>query len=229
MWYRGPKAITDAIDHAKFFSRSHDAVVRIYDQAGNVIKTHEQAGDFKEWWNFFFILSGVCSLVTFRRGWKGMETIRDNGHSDRVGKKCQRIAGLKALLKEWELSGDLDLDYISTEEHVRSWRIRGNGRFVVSEQSRKRHAAKQTLLLVLPIWRLRTQRQTRIKQTVRVSQRHVFNSLLASEKDFFDWRLSFCVIFFSWVSWNWKALGLWNSVQKTDQRIFNGKRGFDES
>jgi hypothetical protein len=49
-----------------------------------------------------------------------METIRDNGHSDRVGKKCQRIAGLKALLKEWELSGDLDLDYISTEEHVRS-------------------------------------------------------------------------------------------------------------
>jgi hypothetical protein len=49
MWYRGPKAITDAIDHAKFFSRSHDAVVRIYDQTGNVIETHEQAGDFKEW------------------------------------------------------------------------------------------------------------------------------------------------------------------------------------
>jgi hypothetical protein len=48
MWYRGPKAITDAIDHAKFFSRSHDAVVRIYDQAGNVIETHEQADAFKE-------------------------------------------------------------------------------------------------------------------------------------------------------------------------------------
>jgi hypothetical protein len=41
-----------------------------------------------------------------------METIRDNGHSDQVVKKCQRIAGLKALLKEWEISGDLDLDYI---------------------------------------------------------------------------------------------------------------------
>jgi hypothetical protein len=49
MWYRGPKAITDAIDHAKFFSRSHDAVVRIYDRAGNVIETHEQAGEFKKW------------------------------------------------------------------------------------------------------------------------------------------------------------------------------------
>ena len=41
-----------------------------------------------------------------------METIRDNGHSDRVVKKCKRIAGLKALLKEWELSGNLDPDYI---------------------------------------------------------------------------------------------------------------------
>jgi hypothetical protein len=49
MWYRGPKATTDAIDHAKFFSRSHDAVVRIYDQAGNVIETHEHTAEFNEW------------------------------------------------------------------------------------------------------------------------------------------------------------------------------------
>ncbi len=48
MWYRGPKAISDAINHAKFYSRSHNAVIRIYDEAGNVIETHEQAGDFKE-------------------------------------------------------------------------------------------------------------------------------------------------------------------------------------
>jgi hypothetical protein len=48
MWYRGRKAITHAIDYAKFFSRSHDAVIRIYDQAGKVIETHEHAGDFKE-------------------------------------------------------------------------------------------------------------------------------------------------------------------------------------
>ena len=41
-----------------------------------------------------------------------METIRDNGHSGRVIKKYQRIAGLKALLKEWELSDNLDLNYI---------------------------------------------------------------------------------------------------------------------
>jgi hypothetical protein len=29
-------------------SRSHDAVIRVYDAAGNVIETHEQSGDFKE-------------------------------------------------------------------------------------------------------------------------------------------------------------------------------------
>jgi hypothetical protein len=28
---------------------SHDAVIRVYDDAGSVIETHDQAGDFKEW------------------------------------------------------------------------------------------------------------------------------------------------------------------------------------
>jgi hypothetical protein len=31
------------------FSRSHDAVIRVYDETGNVIETHEHKGDFKEW------------------------------------------------------------------------------------------------------------------------------------------------------------------------------------
>lgn len=42
LWYRGPNAIRDAIVHAKFISRSHDAVIHVYDDAGNVIETHEQ-------------------------------------------------------------------------------------------------------------------------------------------------------------------------------------------
>lgn len=33
---------------ASFFSRSHDAVIRVLDAAGNVIETHEQAGEFRE-------------------------------------------------------------------------------------------------------------------------------------------------------------------------------------
>ena len=28
--------------------RSHDAVIRVYDDAGNVIETYEHKGDFKE-------------------------------------------------------------------------------------------------------------------------------------------------------------------------------------
>jgi hypothetical protein len=42
------KRAANAIDHAKFRSRSHNAVIRVYDEAGNVIETHEHTGDFKE-------------------------------------------------------------------------------------------------------------------------------------------------------------------------------------
>jgi len=30
-------------------SRAADAVIRVYDEAGNVVETHEQTGDFKGW------------------------------------------------------------------------------------------------------------------------------------------------------------------------------------
>jgi hypothetical protein len=43
LWYDEP----NAIGYAKHRSRSHDAVIRVYDNAGNVIETHEQQGDFK--------------------------------------------------------------------------------------------------------------------------------------------------------------------------------------
>jgi hypothetical protein len=48
-WYRDPNAISYAICYAKFRSRSQDAVIRVCDEAGNVIETHEHAGDFKDW------------------------------------------------------------------------------------------------------------------------------------------------------------------------------------
>jgi len=49
LWYGEPNAISTAIGYAKFFSRSHNAVILVYDAAGNVIETHEHAGEFKEW------------------------------------------------------------------------------------------------------------------------------------------------------------------------------------
>ena len=39
----------NAIGNAKSKSRSHKAVVHVYDDAGNVIETHEHTGDFKGW------------------------------------------------------------------------------------------------------------------------------------------------------------------------------------
>ena len=48
LWYAGPNAVSNAIGFAKHHSRSHHAVIRLYDDAGNVIETHEHPGDFKK-------------------------------------------------------------------------------------------------------------------------------------------------------------------------------------
>ena len=47
LWCAEPNAIGNAIGYANFYSRSHDAVIRVYDAAGNVIETHEHKRDFK--------------------------------------------------------------------------------------------------------------------------------------------------------------------------------------
>ena len=48
LWYGETNAASNAIDYAKFYSRSHDAVIRVYDAADNVDETHEHKGDFKK-------------------------------------------------------------------------------------------------------------------------------------------------------------------------------------
>ena len=47
--YGDTNAVANAIGYATHYSRSHDAVIRVYDAADNVIETHEHKGDFKEW------------------------------------------------------------------------------------------------------------------------------------------------------------------------------------
>jgi len=49
LWYSGPDAVANAIGYAEHRSRSDGAVIRVYDERGNVIQTHEHTGDFKEW------------------------------------------------------------------------------------------------------------------------------------------------------------------------------------
>jgi hypothetical protein len=61
LWYGEPNAISNAIGYAQHRSRSHDAVIRVYDDAGNVIETQEHAGDFKE------CCFGGTSFRLFRR------------------------------------------------------------------------------------------------------------------------------------------------------------------
>ena len=47
LWYDGPNAASNAIGYASHYSRSHGAVIRVYDESGNAIQTHEHAGEFK--------------------------------------------------------------------------------------------------------------------------------------------------------------------------------------
>jgi hypothetical protein len=49
LWYGEPDAISNAIAYAKFFSRSHHALIRVYDEAGNMIETHAHTSGFKVW------------------------------------------------------------------------------------------------------------------------------------------------------------------------------------
>ena len=49
LWYDGPNAASNAIGYAEQYSRSHGAVIRVYDETGSVIATHEHKGEFKEW------------------------------------------------------------------------------------------------------------------------------------------------------------------------------------
>src|SRR5206468_6066050 len=72
----GPNAAAHAIGYAMHRSRSHHAVIRVYDAAGNVIETHEHAGDFERVVKFF-IAPGVCSLVTFVAGPRGTKKADD--------------------------------------------------------------------------------------------------------------------------------------------------------
>ena len=47
LWYGEPDAVRNAVGYAKFFRRSHPAIIRVFDGSGALIETHEHAGDFK--------------------------------------------------------------------------------------------------------------------------------------------------------------------------------------
>jgi hypothetical protein len=53
----------NAIGYAEFYSRSQHTVLRVYDEAGNVIETHEHKGDFQR-----------VMMTCVRRGWRSSLT-----------------------------------------------------------------------------------------------------------------------------------------------------------
>src|SRR4029453_15861342 len=59
-WYDTPD---NAIGYALHTSRSHNAVIRVYDDAGNVIETHKHKGDSKSRKVFHRDQSSDVSLI----------------------------------------------------------------------------------------------------------------------------------------------------------------------
>jgi len=62
LWYDEPNAVTNAVDYAKFYSRSLHALIRVYDASGNVIETHDQAAISRS--------GGFCQGAEILREWK---------------------------------------------------------------------------------------------------------------------------------------------------------------
>ena len=50
IWYTGSDAVRYAVAYAKYrsLSRSHRAIIRVFNEGGNVTETHEHKGEFRE-------------------------------------------------------------------------------------------------------------------------------------------------------------------------------------
>jgi hypothetical protein len=59
LWYGESNAISNAIGYAEHYSRSHEAVIRVYDPAGNLIETQEHRA---------ILRSGEVSIVAVVAG-----------------------------------------------------------------------------------------------------------------------------------------------------------------
>jgi RimJ/RimL family protein N-acetyltransferase len=90
LWY--PEA-PDAIEHAKFYSRSHDAVISVYDDAGSVIGAHEHAKEHA--------LDYAKSRVDF--SWEAeimwLTAVMDEQSDKEIAAKKQRDQMLKLVAK----------------------------------------------------------------------------------------------------------------------------------
>ena len=47
LWHDGPDAVLNAVGYAQHYSRSHHALINVYDGDGSLSRKHEHAGEFK--------------------------------------------------------------------------------------------------------------------------------------------------------------------------------------
>ena len=90
----------NAIGYAKHRSRSHDAVIRVYDESGNVIEMHEHKGDFKEWWVFaritrHFRLRRISMIPLSSAERERRKRIRQNNSVKYYGKIPSKVRSAK--------------------------------------------------------------------------------------------------------------------------------------
>jgi hypothetical protein len=77
-------------------TRSHDAVIRVYDESGNVIQTHEHKGDFKENMD-----AGRMGSISWRRRMEGRrqhEIAKEMGHAS-IGADAEKSRAHSGLAR----------------------------------------------------------------------------------------------------------------------------------
>ena len=75
LWYDEPYAASNAISYAQFNSRSHDALIHVFDAAVNVIETYQPAGHAG--WQKNLEEARLDSLLVYGSGAPGRKFFED--------------------------------------------------------------------------------------------------------------------------------------------------------
>jgi hypothetical protein len=96
--FRRYDTLDNAIGYAMRFSRSADAVIRVYDAAGNVLEMHERAGEFKEFRSYSDVRSSVFDCIIWK-AWdlKRRRNPRSGGRPPSKTKKRRKERQVKKL------------------------------------------------------------------------------------------------------------------------------------
>src|SRR5260370_40314525 len=104
-----------------------DAVIRVFDEAGNVLKTHEDAGDFKEWCPRFDPVERACDFAVSSLKLPDIEPTQTNQHKG-TQTKWKLLECESRNSHDRESSSWLPLSSLSPRWSLRTPRRRSNTR-----------------------------------------------------------------------------------------------------